>query len=328
MKPNKSFNFFNNIINNITKYIQLKKNDEKIIGLLVLLLFFMFIFYIIPGLLFTLFNTLLGNFILLLIILLTYKYYKFYGIIIGIILLIIYRFSHYREKFTQNFTQKSINDFLNIQTTINPNKVFDIEILKQQISQSDLDYFNKNNKWYWNDKVIQLYKEALTKNPYVKVDIDDAVNYARTIYNQNAILQILSQQTKEGQFLLNGIFVKDNKGNKLEELPSGFGDFPYDVDLLQDKRDSVYKCNLNNNEPKLQKITYTGKNNFFQYQGEKIEDVDYNNLENIIPNFRFINKPCNPCNAFKRKPEYSCPFELKLKDDYNISSVMKYLWKL
>jgi hypothetical protein len=228
----------------------------------------------------------------------------------------------------ENFTEKSINDFLNIQTTINKNKIFDIEILSKQVSQNDLDYFNKYGMWKWNEKVIELYKEALSNNPYIKVDKDDAVNYARSIYNEKAILQILSQQTKEGQFLLNGILLKKGDINKYENLPSGFGDFPYDVDLIEDKRDDIIKCNLSNDKnPTLERITYKGRDNILQYQEKKIEELDYNNLENLISGFKFLNKPCNPCIAFKEKPDYSCPFELNLRDNnYGISPIMKYLW--
>lgn len=306
----------------------MKKDDEKMIGLLVILIFLMLIFYIIPGLLYDLFNSILGNLILIIISIYIYKKNKYYGLIFGILILILYRFSHFKE----GFSQKSINDFLDIQNTINPNRIFDIEMLKKQVSQEELDYYNKNGMWYWNDYVIDLYKDALSKNPYGKVQSDDAVNYARSIYNEKAILYILSMQSKEGQFLLNGVLVNnsiDGK-NSNEDLSSGYGNFPYnDSGLIEDKRKDIIKCNLDDElTPKLQRIKYKGKKNFFQYQEEKIQDINYNDLEKIIPGFKYIKGSCNPCVAFSNNPQYNCPFELKLQENKGISKIMKYLWGL
>jgi hypothetical protein len=91
-------------------------------------------------------------------------------------------------------TDKSIKDFLLIQNTINPQKVFDTEILKQQVDQKELDYFIQHQKWNWSNETIEKYKDALRKNPYIRTDITDAVNYAQSIYNERAILQVLKYQ--------------------------------------------------------------------------------------------------------------------------------------
>ena len=58
--------------------------------------------------------------------------------------------------------------------------------------------------------------------------------------------------------------------------------------------------------------------------------IDYHNLENIIPGFKFINKPCNPCLALNNHADYSCPFSLKTADNPSgqISGVWNYLWNI
>jgi len=234
-------------------------------------------------------------------------------------------FTFKRENFVWN--QDSTNNFLQIQNTINKHKIFDVDLIqKNQASQSDLNYFNKNGRWYWSDKVKELYKESVLKNSYVRNDPDSAVNYAQTIYNENAILQILSQQSMEGHLLLNGIKVKSNQKNKYETLPNGFGDFPYTSGLFNNKSDDIIMCNLKDydDEPYLERIHYTGKGGIFREQTEENTKVDYNQLENIIPTFKFLSAPCNPCNAFKEKPDYSCSFQI----NNNISNIWKYLWSI
>ena len=104
-----------------------------------------------------------------------------------------------------------------------------------------------------------------------------------TIYNEVAILRILSYQTKEGQFLLNGVLIQDPSGNPMEDLPSGFGNFPYKSGLLENKSNDIIKCNMKNpNGATLERIKYTGKGGIYGEQTSTITPVNYNNLENII----------------------------------------------
>jgi hypothetical protein len=249
------------------------------------------------------------------------KYLFGISLLIIIILCILYDLFQ-RNKRKENFTTDSEMDFLQIQNTINKHKVFDMNIIQQQASQEELDYFNEHGMWPWSSKVIELYKEAIRKNPYVRNSELSAVNYARTIYNENAIIRILTYQSKEGQFLLNGVLVP---GENLGELPSGFGDFSYNSGLLEQKKEDVVKCNMTNDmEPVLERIQYGG------YGGisENKLPVDYNNLETIIPGFTFLQKPCNPCGSIASVPDYSCKYQLNVKGEPNVSNIWKYLWNI
>ena len=334
--------------------MKLKFNEEtktKTIGFLTILIGLWLMLYFIPELFVSLFSTLLGNLILIISVFLVFMNNKMYGIVTGLAIIILYRFlTLSKEGFTgfelsgsftidENKTDskptgKSLqdlqNDFLKIQNTINKNKVFDMNTINSQASEEELKYFNKNGKWPWSQKVINLYQDAVNSNPYIRTVPQQASNYAQTIYNQNAILTLLSYQTKEGQFLLNGVLVKDPSGNPMEELPSGFGDFPYESGLLGNRVDDVIKCNLNNDQnPTLERIRYTGKGGIFGEQTQKVTPVDYHGLENIIPGFTFLNKPCNPCVAMAENPDYSCPFKLKVKGKSPfISEVWQYLWNI
>ena len=232
------------------------------------------------------------------------------------------------------WSKPSTELFLSIQNTINPNKIFDTNVIHQQATQEELDYFLETGMWPWSHEVQELYKKATMNNPYTKSFPDDAVKKARTIYNEKIILEILSWQTKEGQFLLKGKLVHGPSDN----VETGIGTFGtnsgLESGLVANKKNKLIKCgvkndttNTNNNDVSLMQIKYIGDNGLTGSQMKEMTLVDYQDLETIIPGFTFINGPCNPCVALKDDPEYSCPFLIKEKNKSSgISSIWHYLW--
>ena len=209
------------------------------------------------------------------------------------------------------WTSDSENKFLLIQDTINRNRYFDVDLIqKNQASQEEVDYFNKNGIWPWSPVTKALYIQAIRSNPYVKIAPGAALLETQSIYNETAIRMVLSQQTKEGHFLIHGIQVQ---GENVDELPSGFGEFAYNSGLMEDRSKDVIRCNADGNG--LERV-----------HGSLVSPVDYNDLENVIPGFTFINGPCNPCVALNEKPDYSCPFRLRLKDSPEVSNIWRLLW--
>lgn len=316
-----------------------ENNKTKIIGLLTILVALWLVLYLIPDILVSLFNTFLGNIILLIIVILQATINYKYGIIMALIFLIIKRFIYLsgfkKEGFT--WTDKSTNDFLLIQNTLNPGIVFDTKIIQEsQASQEEVDYFNKHGIWPWSQEVINLYTESVSNNPYVRTYSKDSVMYARKIYNEAAILRVMAMQSKEGQLLINGVFVTPPEKNKNEDLASGFGDFGYESGLIEHLEKDIIKCKLDNSG--LERILHTGKGGIFGQQTKEVSDVNTDDLESIIPGFSFINGPCNPCVALNQNPDYSCPFKLNTKKksyfsetesfSSTISDVWKYLWNI
>jgi hypothetical protein len=311
-------------------------NDNKtmLIGLLTLLVVLWIILYMVPMLFVYTFDTILGNLILILIVILIgVNNYK-YGIFLGTIFIILYRSYHLSQLQKEGFewSNSSRDNFILIQNTINPNIVFDTKVIQQQASQEELDYFLKNGFWPWSKEVENLYETSLLKNPYIRTYSKNEIERVKTIYNQNAILNILASQTKEGQFLLNGVSIKSNLNynplnNPLEDLPSGWGEFGYTSGLIK-PMNNIIKCHINENDnATLQKITYTGKGGILNQQTKKIKPIDYNYLEKIIPGFKFIGKKCNPCKALNFPADYSCPFSIDISGN-EISPIWKYLWGL
>lgn len=309
-----------------------EENKIILIGLLTILIGIWLVMYLIPSFFVSLFNTFLGNLILVIIVILVgIQNYK-YGLGLGLIFIILIRFVDLisvSKKEAFELSQQSTNDFLLIQHTINPNIVFDIEEIKKQVNQEEINYFLNNGMWPWSEEVIELYREAVERNQLIRTYAGDSVNYARKIYNQTAILRILSLETKESKFLISGVQINGGAVNELENLPSGFGDFGYKSGLVQ-HMNPVIKCKIDDNgNSSLEKTVYTGKDGIYGAQTSIKSVIDYNNLESEIPGFKFVNGPCNPCKSINSSPEYSCPFTLDVKKvESGISDVWKYLWGL
>jgi hypothetical protein len=120
-----------------------------------------------------------------------------YGIALAILFIVLYRFSHLKEGFT--WSEESGQKFIELQNSINPKNIFDLKQIKQQASQEDVDYFLKNGQWFWSKEVEDLYKELLDQNPFVRLYPEDAINDAKTKYNQTIIKEILSSQLESLQ---------------------------------------------------------------------------------------------------------------------------------
>jgi hypothetical protein len=323
------------IINKI-KQFRSKDNELMGIGLIFILIVFWLILYIIPNIFVELFNTILGKAILILFIILISFKNLYYGTLLLVVFVIVYRFvnlsniknTKIKEGFQWN--QTSTNDFLDIQKLINPGIVFNIAEIEKQVDQDDVDYFNKNGKWSWSEKIKKLYSDALEKNPYVRTSTEDSVDTTSTIYNEKAISQMLSWQSKEGQFLLNGVSVNTGKSNPYEDLPSGWGDYAYNSKQIS-KNNNIIKCGYNKskNTVALQEIEHKGNDGILNNHVKEIKPVDYKDLEKKIPGFRFLKGPCDPCQALNNPPNYNCPFELNIRGvEKGVSPIWKYLWDL
>ena len=321
----------NNSISKKIKYFVNDENKTMLIGLLTILIFIWLVMYLIPSFFVSLFDTFLGRIILVFIVIFVGLNNYRYGLMLGLLLIIFTRFvdlirvkSYNGKKEGFELSQKSQLDFLHIQHTINPKIVFDMEIIKKQASQDELDYFLKNGMWPWSQEVIDLYTEAINRNKFIRTYSGDSINYARKIYNQAAILQLLAIETKEGDFLISGVQIN---GGPKNDLPSGYGDFGYESGLIK-HMNPVIKCKIDDNgNASLEKTVYTGKGGIFGEQTSKKSPVDYNNLESEIPGFKFLNSPCDPCKSLNFTSNYSCPYSLDVKGGRSgVSSVWNYLW--
>ena len=310
----------------LIKNILNEKNNNMIIGLITVLVILWSLMYAIPSILGSFFTTILGNVILILIIILLLINNVLYGLSAALLFFILYRIikmssvieTNVKEGFTWN--QETINDFTKLQKLINPDLVYHLNKIQEQASQQEVNYYMKNKLWPWSKEVIEMYKNAILKNSYVRTYTGDSIKEARNVYNQNAILYILSLQEKEGLFLTKGVQVYTNEDNNR----NGNGSYGYAesglINIDNNPIASVIKCDNSD------KSSIEDKSSIAKYHNGKKIAIDYNNLESIIPGFNFLKGNCDPC---KNNPgNYSCPFELNIEGvNKGISSVWKYLWK-
>lgn len=287
-------------------YIQITSDYQlRLLGLLVILVSLWVILYFVPSILVMLFHTLLGNLMLLVMTLLIYSNRRMVGIVFGLLCLVLVRFSWLSEK--DGFTTQSQTDFYNIQRTINPQTHFDMNVLGTQVSQDELDYFNRNGMWEWSPSVIAMYEEAVKRNPYVRTVPFLSTQHARTIYNQSAIVEVLSNQTKEGQFRINGVLVPES--NVGDNDDKGIGTFGENSGLVREKDTDIIRCNLDTDQ--LERV---------HLRGTTPSKVNYTEMETLVPGFSFLQGACNPCDR-------ACAYTLNVKGQTKgISDIWKYIW--
>lgn len=140
-----------------------------------------------------------------------------------IFVIILYAINqNYYESFT--WTKDEERDFLKLQFTINPNAVYDINTIQKYAPAKDVEYLLKHEFWPWSKTTQDLYKKALDKNPFIRTYSEEGLNYARSIYNESAILYILKGQQEAEE--------KSQQVKPRRPLPSGWGDFGYNSGLI------------------------------------------------------------------------------------------------
>ena len=70
----------------------------------------------------------------------------------------------------EGFTTDSTKEFLDLQSTINPLKNFDMDAIGRQATQEEMDYYLKNKMWPWSEELKEVYTSAIISNPYVRLE--------------------------------------------------------------------------------------------------------------------------------------------------------------
>ena len=217
---------------------------------------------------------------------------------------IIRYLSHPLDSFQSNsatWSPETIDKFKDYQkTTFQNTYQFNMDTLQKQASEQDAEYLVKNKHWEWSDETKQLYLDAIAQNPMVRILPQESLDNVMKVYNENAMRQILSWNTKEGDFLLTGITVMNQ--NQTMNVRDNFA--------RELEPDMSIRCDG------AKGMIWSGNN-------KKINNED---LPATIPGFEFRDKVCNPCVALRDEPNYSCPFSLKIDGDKSVSAVWKSFW--
>jgi hypothetical protein len=195
-----------------------------------------------------------------------------------------------------------LNRFASYQDSANDNRNrYNMEVIQQQASPSEAETLIHTGYWPWSDDTKYEYTDAIWHHKIIKINVGNALDYAMKTYNESAIKQMMSWNTKEGQFLLYG-----SKGN-------GKG---------KDNKYDTIKCSTDesNNASMIGIIKKEFKDDYI----ENSVPISNEDIPLKMPGFSFLNGPCNPCVALHN--DYSCPFKLNVKGDDTTSPIWSRLW--
>jgi len=222
-----------------------------------------------------------------------------------------------------NWSPLTIKNFLNFEQTMNPNLIFDVDAIQQQASEDEVKTLIKTGKWPWSDETKKLYMDVVKTNTMIKTSPKAAMEQAQTIYNETIIREMISWSAPEGQFLLRGAYSIEQNQNQNQNNSSG--SFGIDSGLITESNNLI-RCGIDsNNKVSLQETQNLGDDGITGAHIKKTTTLDYKKLPSLIPGFRFIGSPCDPCTAVENPPKYTCPFSLT---SYDPSPIWASLWEL
>ena len=185
-----------------------------------------------------------------------------------------------------------------------------MHILQSQASPQEVEYLLKNKKWPWSTEIQDLYKEATIASSTISVDPDVALQNAQSIYNEQAIKELLSWNSKEGAFLLTGVTIGHTKG-----VPANYN--------------NTVRCGMNSKgEIGMDKIVNIGYSGIDASMLTKITRIANDQIPKWIPGFSFLKNTCNPCVALDDPPSYTCPFSINVGNGTAVSPIWRNLWGL
>ena len=200
---------------------------------------------------------------------------------------------------TGGWSDDLLNRFASYQDSSNDNRNrYNMEVIQQQASPYEVETLIHTGYWPWSDDTKYEYTDAIWHHKIIKINVGDALDYAMKTYNESAIKQMMSWNTKEGQFLLYG-----SKGN-------GNGNY------------NTIKCSTDesNNASMIGIIKKEFKDDYI----ENSVPISNEDIPLKMSGFSFLNGPCNPCVALHN--DYSCPFKLNVKGDDTTSPIWSRLW--
>ena len=208
------------------------------------------------------------------------------------------------------------------QKTENDNRnQYNIDILQQQASPEEAEQLLATGYWPWSNDTAYEYMDSVWRNKVIKMNVGEALDYAKKTYNETAAKSLLSWNTKEGKFLLYG-----GKGRDKNTIIKCSSD--------ENNRASMQKVIKNPDSPVP--IVVPIDNVFIPYEMPGFFFIKNDNKKDKRDKRDNPDKQdnpdsseadvCNPCVALHG--DYSCPFALKMKGDENVSYIWSHLFHL
>jgi len=211
------------------------------------------------------------------------------------------------NKHLQNgWTPELIHQFKSYQKSHNPTYNFDMNIIQQQVNSEEVKEYLKQGSWKWSPEIQHLYKAHVEREISIRYNPNSALVNAQKIYNEVAIKELLSWNTKEGYFILNGATTGHTKN-----LPKNIN--------------NTVQCDATNGE--LMQVTNRKANGAPGFMVQNYTPIQPEALPSLINGFSFLKEPCNPCAILNQDIiSYNCPFSLNIGDGGNVSPIWAHLW--
>jgi hypothetical protein len=306
--------------------IYLPKNNTIFITIISIFIAFVTVLYLKPESFIFAFHTILGNLMIACALIGIGFLDKYLAVGLGLLLLIIYLSSQLdgksnsdkkkgqgqvKEAFNNSeWPQQIIDDFKKFQESRNPNVQYDVKIVQKQATVDEVNQLFETGKWPWSEEIRQLYLKSIANSSSISIDPGNALSDAQSIYNENAIKEVLAWGSKEGVFLIHGATIGHPK------------DMPENIN-------NMVRCGTaKDGSNVMQKIEYLGYDGLNGSMNKSVVELKNAEIPKEVAGFSFIKSECNPCVALNDVPDYSCPFSINTGNGTEISDIWKNLWGL
>lgn len=124
------------------------------------------------------------------------------------------------EKWGYGWGDNVVKQFLALQSTINPEYIFNVNMMQKYISKDEVTEFLANGKWNWSDETKKQYLEYVDRDPRSKDQVNPSfdMNLLQTVYSESAIKKLIGGQgCGAGKRNKIGVFIADEDDYVLYE---------------------------------------------------------------------------------------------------------------
>jgi len=101
------------------------------------------------------------------------------------------------EKWGYGWGDDVVKHFLTLQSSINPEYIFNVNKMQKYINKDEVDDFLANDgKWVWTDETKQMYLNYINRDPRLKdwVNARFDMQKLQTVYSESAIKKLLGDE--------------------------------------------------------------------------------------------------------------------------------------
>lgn len=100
------------------------------------------------------------------------------------------------EKWGYGWGDNVVKQFLELQSTINPSYIFNVNKMQKYISKDEMTDFLASGKWNWSDETKNKYLEYVDRDPRSKEWVHPSfdMKLLQTVYSESAIQKLLGEE--------------------------------------------------------------------------------------------------------------------------------------